>query len=140
MPRPNELIESALEFVKTSGDQYGNHELEDTRRLKHSTISLCTGIELILKARLAQEHWTLVLSNPDRYRDGDWERGSFQSVGLQEAKARLSEICSVRLSEQADAAFVALADLRNKFIHFISSESPERVTGIQLRAWLSTPI
>ncbi|HUZ18181.1 MAG TPA: hypothetical protein VMV68_07320 [Spirochaetia bacterium] len=121
--------------MRTSGEQYLNHEIEDARRLKHSTVNLCTGVELVLKARLAQEHWTLVLMNADRYRNGDWERGSFQAVGLSEAKSRLSEVCAVHLSEQAEAAFTALSDLRNKFLHFVVSESAARVTGIQLRAW-----
>ena len=135
MPDSSNLVESALEFLQTSCDQYEDTDLEGARRLKHSTISLCVGIELMLKARLAQEHWTLVLLSPDRYRQGDWDRGAFQSVGLRDAIARLSEVCGLDISQQAEAAFFDLADLRNKFIHFVCNESAERVTGIQLRAW-----
>lgn len=135
MPRTEDIVESALEFLQTSCDEYERVDLEEQRRLKHSTISLCTGIELVLKARLSQEHWTLVPANIDRYQEGDWERGSFQSVGLRDAIARLSEVCHVDISQQAETAFSDLSDVRNKFTHFVSEESAERVTGTQLRAW-----
>ena len=135
MSESDDLVDSALEFLRTSCDQYDNPDLEEARRLKHSTISLYTGIELFIKARLAREHWTLVLSNTDRYRKGDWDRGAFQSVGLRDAMARLSEVCGLDISQQAEGSFTDLADLRNKFVHIVCSESAERVTGIQLHAW-----
>ncbi|HUX19986.1 MAG TPA: hypothetical protein VMW69_02030 [Spirochaetia bacterium] len=135
MPESDDLIDSAIEFLQTSCDQYEDSEIDERRRLKHSTISVCNGIELILKSKLAQQHWTLVLLSADRYRVGDLRRGAFQPVGLRDAMARLSEVCGVDISQQAETAFSDLADLRNKYTHFTCTETPERVTGIQLRAW-----
>lgn len=135
MASSENLVESALEFLETSCDQYGGSRLPDRRGLKHSTLSLCIGIELFLKARLADEHWTLILQNVDRYREGDRDRGSFQSIGLRDSIARLLEVCRLSISQEAENAFANLADLRNKFMHFGCTDSAERVTGIQLRAW-----
>lgn len=130
-----ELLDSGLEFIRRSCDDYDNQALPQQKRLKHSTIGLATGIELLLKARLCEEHWTLILSNPDRYREGDWETGRFVSVGMEEAFARLQSIVKAGLTAETLSAIRELVAHRNQYVHFVSRASLERVTAVQVGAW-----
>ena len=130
-----ELAASALEFIRRSCDDYEDDRLSIPRRLKHSTINLSTGVELLLKARLCQEHWSLVLSNPDKYRDGDWESGRFVSIGVDDAFQRLQHIVKSPVYSEASTAVRELANLRNQYVHFVCKSTHAFVTATQLAAW-----
>ncbi len=133
--RANEIIESALEFIEHSCNIYNNDDLEQQTKLKHSTIELAAGIELLLKARLCQEHWSLIISNIDKYKEDDWDNGKFVSVGIEQSIERFKQILNMPIYKEAKNAILKLAQLRNKYVHFISRESKEYVTAIQLKAW-----
>jgi rubrerythrin len=96
---------------------------------------LSTGIELLLKAKLCQEHWTLILSDPEKYRENDWETGQFVSVNIKESLGRLHRLLRSPLPLETQAAVLDLASLRNQYIHFVCRSTPEFVTAVQLKAW-----
>lgn len=130
-----ELAASALEFIRRSCDDYEDERLEESRRLKHSTINLTTGVELLLKARLCQEYWGLVLSNPDKYHEGDWESGRFVSIGIEDAFQRLQHIVKSPVPLETSTAVRELANLRNQYVHFVCMSTHAFVTATQLKAW-----
>lgn len=53
----NELIKNAFDFLNRSIDVLEDHP-------KYSIIFFATSLELFIKAKLAEEHWTLIIENP----------------------------------------------------------------------------
>src|SRR6266852_5701606 len=85
------LVRNALDFLQRSAE-----ELESAPN--HSAIDFCTAIELLFKARLLSEHWTLVYDdlkkaiNTNKASLAKFSRGDFVSVGMKDAIARLREL------------------------------------------------
>lgn len=122
------LVESALDFLKTATQDIKNNAP------KYSIIHFYAAIELILKARLMREHWTLLVTGrnfPDQDR---FVVGDFQSVHLNEANERLGKVVPAGLSKTEFEAFKSLAAHRNKIIHFFHANTARSVKEI-LRAW-----
>jgi len=108
-PRVEDLIANATDFLNSA-------TAELTSRPKHSVIAFYSAVELILKARLMAEHWTLAVSkNADR---GSFATGDFVSVSFDEACARLQNIVGSPLPDNAKAHFNSLRKHRNKMVHF----------------------
>ncbi len=108
-PSVEDLITNATDFLKSA-------TADLTARPKHSVIAFYTAIELILKARLMAEHWTLVVSkNADR---SSFAKGDFLSVSFDEACTRLQSVIGSPLPDGAKAIFNSLRKHRNKMVHF----------------------
>jgi len=108
-PTVDDLIANATDFLKSAtGDLKA--------RPKHSVIAFHTAVELILKARLMAEHWTLVVSkSADR---SSFARGDFVSVSFDEACIRLQNVVGSSIPDNARAVFNSLRKHRNKMVHF----------------------
>ncbi len=109
------LIRNALDFVVRAAEDLWSVPRPGERELKYSTIHLYEAIEILLKARLMREHWSLVIEDGEiskRTRQ-DLERGKFRSVDYKAAKERLANISGVDIDTRADRAFEDLRDLRN---------------------------
>ena len=81
--RVRSLAENALDFLNKAVD-----ELKDGP--KYSVIHFYAAVELFLKARLMQEHWTLIVS---KRQEPDWDRfisGRFSSVSMASRSALAS--------------------------------------------------
>jgi len=131
----NRLIKNALDFIDRAAGDLWDDQLSDDRQLKYSTIELYEGVELLLKARLVQEHWSLVIRDIDRFRQGSFEQGDFVSVNFETACERLQYFCDTELHGRAWLAFDGLRKLRNRYVHFSCDEQRPLVLGAQLRAW-----
>lgn len=108
-PTVDDLIANATDFLKSATSDL-------SVRPKHSVIAFYTAIELILKARLMAEHWTLVVSkNADR---ASFTKGDFVSVSFDEACARLHNVIGSPLPDNAKTIFNSLRKHRNKMVHF----------------------
>ncbi len=70
-------LENGLDYMTSVVDLLAGNPTE--RDLKYAVLHLSAGIEVLLKARLAQEHWTLVLDNVDQASKLQYERGDFTS-------------------------------------------------------------
>lgn len=120
------VVENALDFLGRS--------LEDFQtRPKYSVIHFHAGVELLLKARLMAEHWSLVVS---KRQDPDWKRfesGDFISVSLDEAADRLEKIARSALTKQELESFRALARHRNRMVHFFHDVADKKVSEELLR-------
>lgn len=115
------LINNALEFLNRA-------LVEIELQPKHSLISFSSSIELVLKARLMAEHWSLVIS---RKQEADWEKlisGDFQSVTPGEALTRLEKVVLTKVPKNEVETFKKIATHRNKIIHFYHEEEAPKTT------------
>ena len=120
------LVENALDFLSRAIDEFQDAP-------KYSVIHFSAAVEQFLKARLMAEHWSLVVG--DR-QPADWSkftRGDFQSVGLVEAASKLEKVVQSGLSKDALAAFRAVANHRNRAIHFFHSAHTDKEAQGELR-------
>ncbi len=85
---------------------------------KYSVIHFCAAVEMLLKARLMKEHWSLIVSKPDQANLAKFMAGDFISVTLEDCRARILDIAGEDIGGDAYASFRALANHRNKMIHF----------------------
>jgi len=82
------VVENAIDFQERA--------FQDMERApKYSPISFTAAVELLLKARLMLEHWSLIIDDPRRAKAASYRRGDFKSVGMEEAIQRLQDIAGV---------------------------------------------
>lgn len=120
------VVENALDFLAQSLKDFQAYP-------KYSVIHFHSGVELLLKARLMAEHWSLVVS---KRQDPDWKRfeaADFISVSLDEAADRLEKIARSALTKQELESFRSLARHRNRMVHFFHDASAKKVTEGLLR-------
>ena len=135
---PAALVASAADFIERA-----TSEVDTAPR--YAVIHFASGIELLLKARLAMEHWVLVFADPGRTSKAALAGGDFRSVSPGHAMDRLDDVLDAPLSKSARRAFDALSKRRNRYVHFADPVhfvyGPERqrlveaVIEEQIRAW-----
>ena len=108
-------------------------DLADDRpstRLKFGLVSLFIGIEVLLKVRLAREHWSLVFENVSKANKIAHKNGNFKSIHFNGAINRLSSICSVKFTEDQEKALDRLRNERNKLIHIGYMDQQSRLRPV----------
>ena len=130
-PTISRLVANAVDYLNeaTAGFQ---------TKPKHSVVAFYTAVELLLKARLAHEHWSLVVTKDAEYRK--FISGDFHSVTLNEACSRLEKVVESSVPEAAKRSFNGLQKHRNKMVHFYhegegDSSEVEQIALAQLVAW-----
>lgn len=105
------LTESAFDFLEKSVDEIKAHP-------KYSVIHFATAVELLLKARLMREHWTLVVERASEVSLEDFLSGQSKTVTQADAIKRLNNACGENISKDAVSQFGKIASHRNRMIHF----------------------
>ncbi len=131
------LVQNALHFLDEAIKDFESGDLQQ------SNINFTTGVELILKARLLLEHWTLILTDPTKADPGRFVNGQFRSVGIEEAIRRLGVIVRLTVPGTAQKAFKGIWNHRNKMTHFYhpeytsgkNSKIKEDIAGLELNGW-----
>jgi NTP pyrophosphatase (non-canonical NTP hydrolase) len=90
----------------------------EARELKYAVLHLQAAVEVLLKARLMHEHWSLVFRNPDKATRAAFSSGDFQSIGLEEILVRMKGIVGIDLPLATRDSIGKLAQVRNKLQHF----------------------
>ncbi len=90
---------------------------------------LFSGIELILKYRLLQEHWTYVFADMNKADRQALLNGDFQSASCDDLFARLNKLCSIEIKQHLKDEVVRLKELRNKTMHFEVSGNMNAIEG-----------
>lgn len=126
------LVDNAFDFLRTA-----IAEVETSPKL--SVIHFYSAVELLLKARLLEEHWSLVVARePDRKK---FEAGDFVSVSFEQACDRLQNIVQSAIPEPTRKSFDVVRRHRNRMVHFhhaIQAADKQQVAGIageQFLAW-----
>lgn len=117
------LLENGLDFILSSANQLmqvndKNTEMENKRLLKYSLLHLFSGIELVLKYRLLQEHWTYVYADMNKASKKDFFDGNFQSASCEDLFIRLDRLCGIEIKQHIKNEVNKLKELRNKAMHF----------------------
>lgn len=68
---------------------------------KYSVIHFCAAVEMLLKARLMKEHWSLIVSRPEQANRTKFLAGDFASVTLEEARARIRDVAGEDIGDDA---------------------------------------
>ncbi len=117
------LLTNGLDFIESAIDHLSGSP--SARDLKYATLHLAAGIELVLKERLRDEHWTMVFAKPENATRTDYLAGSFQSVALDDSIKRLANVCGVSISNDHQRHLRNLRDRRNRLEHFGITDSAE---------------
>ena len=129
-----ELLRNSTDFVLKSLQTL---EFNDKIHSKFACIEMYAGVELLLKATLAQEHWTFIIAKGVSASVKAFYAGTFQTVDYSTSLARLGEICEIEIDESDLKSFNMLRLLRNRFIHFSEDSDNDLVHTIVIGAWRS---
>lgn len=125
----NNLTNNAIKYLIKSLDEFGHDQ-------QFSTINFFTSLELILKARLFSEHWTLIVEDIKNVSKDRFEKGDFKSVSLKDAHVRLVNIINDGFHKHDFEIFEEIGKERNKMIHFYSRTSTEDTAALICKGWL----
>ena len=113
------LLDNALDSLLSAAEAV--HRDEGPRSLKEAVLHLGNGIELLVKARLAREHWTLIFSNTDQASYDKLADAEFSSVDFPKAIARLEHITKVSVDKAVISHIDSLRKLRNRLTHYAAT-------------------
>ncbi|MCL1841762.1 MAG: hypothetical protein FWF75_08470 [Propionibacteriaceae bacterium] len=128
------LTRNAFDFLER-----GIAEFDQTP--KYSVIHFCAAVEMLLKARLMKEHWSLIVSKPEQANLAKFMAGDFISVTLEDCRARIRDVAGEDIGDEAYGSFRALANHRNKMVHFFHNglENDEKakaqIVAEHCRSW-----
>ncbi|WP_314616940.1 hypothetical protein [Streptomyces stackebrandtii] len=112
-------VENGLDYLVSVVEHL---ESEDgsvsARNLKYAVLHLAAGTEVLLKARLQLEHWSLVFAQPGTATKQALEDGSFSSCSPEETRQRLTNIVGIPFNIREKKALSDLARSRNALQHY----------------------
>jgi hypothetical protein len=121
-------ISSGLDFLESAVDHLAKG---DERDLRYGALHVTAAIEALLKAQLAREHWTLVVSDVNRARRTEYETGDFISVTIAVALQRLRNVAGSQITDKEVSRITAVEKLRNRVAHFaLHGENPRRTEAV----------
>ncbi|MBT2511469.1 hypothetical protein J7I98_37865 [Streptomyces sp. ISL-98] len=95
----------------------------DARALKYAVLHLQAGTEVLLKARLQQEHWSLVFDEPATATRAKFDSADFTSCTTTAAFTRLTNIVGLDMPQKSIDAVAKLARDRNALMHYGLTQS-----------------
>lgn len=120
-------INDSMEMVNSELDSFldlYNKGCFDELGIKHIILNLANCLELLIKFRLENEHWSLVFADTDKAKYSDYSDGDFVSVDFKSGISRLKNICG------ADYVFVASIQIykyRNRLMHYTLNGTFEQI-------------
>ena len=138
----NNLLENGICFISQSINHLHNAEkIRDeerdesiNRELKYSILHLHAGISIILKEKLAREHWALLFQNIDKASLKDFRSGNFTGISFDKCIDRLKEISSLGIRKEEKSILKQLKIKRNKIEHFCNEDSLDSFKPIIFKA------
>ncbi|MET8270738.1 hypothetical protein [Streptomyces sp. NPDC005096] len=111
-------VRNGMDFLLSAFDHLSQRDGVPGRRdLKYAVLHLQAAVEVLLKARLIREHWSLVFSDPGKAKKADYDKGSFTSCTVLAAVDRLNNIVTLQITKEQRQAISSLADTRNALTH-----------------------
>lgn len=108
------VVENGLDFLQHAVEEMAQDPADD----KYAAIHLFGAIEVLIKARLIREHWTLACVKADGATLAGFKNGDVATVdGLQGLK-RLESNAGLAISKQHTLDVDAVRRLRNRVAHF----------------------
>lgn len=109
------LLDNGLDYIYQAVEPIGVVSRRSQHSWKYTILHIYSGIELLLKEKLRQEHWSLIFQDVSSADLKRVENGDFISVYHDELIKRLQGIAKVTIN---DEPIKKLRDLRNRFEHF----------------------
>lgn len=127
------LVENSLSFLNKAIVEIKDEPV-------FSLIHFYTGLELLLKARLMNEHWSLIVSRKNIPDLQKFTSGDFQSINLDEILDSLDKTLGIKVAKPHADAFHSVRKHRNRIIHFFhdaqtQETKKEQIIQEQLVAW-----
>jgi hypothetical protein len=113
-------IENGLDYLCSVVDHLvkTGDETPGPRDLKYAVLHLQAAVEVLLKARLQAEDWTLVFKVPSTAARAKFESAEFESCSTGETLARLRNIVGLEFAEKDVTALNNLRGDRNALQHY----------------------
>lgn len=105
-------VNNGLEFLESAVNLLNEGEV------KYAALHLSASIEILLKVRLAREHWALVVADPREAQRTKYDTGDFKSATIDQVLDRLVKIANVAISEEDRKRIGNLNRTRNQIAHF----------------------
>lgn len=125
-----DLLENGLDFIMFAIKQLKHGGKSE---LKYGILHLSAGVDLVLKYRLSQEHWSLLFADINAATSDKLNSGDFKSVDSIGCIDRLKRICGIELSEKEVNQLKHLRDRRNRLEHFGITESAAALKSSTLK-------
>ena len=113
------LLENAFNSLLSAAEAVQRDE--GSRGLKDAVLHLGNGIELLVKARLARENWSLIFSNTNQASYQKLADAEFTSVNFPKAITRLERNVGVTIDKPIISDIKNLRKLRNQLTHFTAT-------------------
>ena len=135
-----DLTEHGLAFLTRSISSLGDED--SSRAPLFAVVDIAVAIEALLKARLAREHWSLVLADPNRSSAAEFGAGQAKTVTPTQAISRLKNIVGITFPGSTETDISKAVNMRNRTMHFTVPEDDDlqavwSVYGIALNAVLA---
>ncbi|MFD9770733.1 hypothetical protein ACFWXE_10450 [[Kitasatospora] papulosa] len=88
------------------------------RDLKYAVLHLHAATEVLLKARLVRDHWSLVIADVSKATEAKFRAGDFNSVTVEAAIDRLRNLAGLDIGQTNRMAIKALTGTRNALTHY----------------------
>lgn len=124
------LVKNGLSFIELAIKQ-----LEDNSNL--SIILFCSGIELLLKARIFKEHWSLIIDGkPQPF--SSLIDGTAKTIDMTTAIDVIEQIIRTQMKDETKEALDTIREARNRNIHFVPTDNQqekEEIVTTLLESW-----
>lgn len=131
-PSAETLARHGLDFIESSVQRLSADDSEQQSR--EAVVILAVGIELVLKARLLSEHWSLVFKDINTARESNLMDGTLQSAGPEECLNRIRHICEDKVTPATESRFKDFWRFRNRIVHFVDHKIS--IDSLRSRAYL----
>ncbi|MFE5580035.1 hypothetical protein [Kitasatospora sp. NPDC056531] len=114
-------VANGMDYLANVMDHLGG--TPHPRDLKYAVLHLQAATEVLLKARLVQHDWRQVWMKPQDADQAAYERGDFQSCGIDDVIKRLRQQTDVDIPPAVKSEITMLAKQRNRLQHFGLTET-----------------
>ncbi len=121
------LIENSFDFLESSIKYSKGTENRDW---KYALLNLASAIELMMKAVLEQEHWSLLFEDIKKANKSIMEQGDFKSVNFDTAIERIKSIVGITFSPTDEKYIEKIRKKRNRITHFSVELHIEEVKSV----------
>lgn len=131
-PCYQDIIENGLDFLLHSLRPPVDLEEEAREDIlpKYLVLNVAAATELILKARLCKEHWSLIFQNPDKASMACLRSGEFCSATFDTCVVRLERISGFAFSSSSREVLRELRARRNCYQHLRVLPDPRAATPL----------
>ena len=123
------LIENAFDFIENATNRLANSD-SNSLEIKYTILHLSSGLELLLKQPLVDQHWSLIFSNVDKASKLIYESGEFSSINIESIEFRLKGIHPLKTDDIRFDKVKELRKLRNRIEHFSAPLTKEQVVTL----------